>query len=218
MADEENGSVTCKIKIQESDGKGKYTRKHAWRNTILCLSPVHQYSSLKGLLWKLPCLWKKVIHKANRPQLFSRTSLILVRGIVLVLGWVCIHGPRESQAFGDLHSCSFGCILLKRLWVLWGASSGAGPECVSGVKESQQQSKEHNLHFPGLLLYTNTWTHSYSGLLMLSLHQIQCEGSRESRFFCMYETLQRLSLDRQRVGKEAFYWWLDLSCFPVNAF
>ena len=100
----------------------------------------------------------------------------------------------------------------------WGASCGAGPQCVSGVKESQQQSKELNLHFPSLLLCANPWTRSYSGLLILSLHQIQCEGSRERGWFCMYETLQRLSLGRQRVGKETFYWWLDLSCIPVNAF
>lgn len=34
----------------------------------------------------------------------------------------------------------------------------------------------------------------------------------------MHETLQRLGLGRQRVGKETFYWWLDLFCIPVNAF
>lgn len=34
----------------------------------------------------------------------------------------------------------------------------------------------------------------------------------------MHETLQRLGLGRQKVGKETFYWWLDLFCIPVNAF
>lgn len=82
----------------------------------------------------------------------------------------------------------------------------------------QKQTEELKLHFPNLLPCANPWACPYLGLLMLPLHQMQRGDSGEWGWLCIYESFQRLNLVRQRVSKEKFYWWLAISCVPLNAF
>lgn len=216
MADEKNVSVTCKIR--------KWWKRQIHRKR--CLEEYYFVPEPSASVLKSERFPLKIALLVEEGNFIRQTDLSFPLEPADPWPWcgvgtqVLLHARAQKKpGFWGL-----------RYWQLWmdraGVSASTSGEKVVELTVSVcQVSKKGGSRAESsacvsqfLLLRANPWTRSSSGLPMLSLHQIQWEGSRERGWFCMYETLRRLSLGWWRVGKETFNWWLDLSCVPVNAF